>query len=292
MRWTFSKPLLWLKLPSDGYAAVGGSGVLGDADLAARKESVCIECRAEVIMTTHEKSMFDVFFIEEVVRKRAPHRRHRHGQKRGMLFFVLLATFALINKAHAQLGGFGCPLAGSPTIRQGDKVAPSGGRFNSSRGADKKHGALDLNARLGDTVSASLDGRVAVAEYAWGAMGNTVIIDHGSGAYTVYGHLESIATKAGVQIKQGQKIGTVGYSGNAAELKVLGLPPHLHFALIQAGKSGLADSGKPLGQMKAWGDYWQGLGADLTGAVDPALFVSADAHCWTGSTTVGAPGEK
>ena len=71
----------------------------------------------------------------------------------------------------------------------------------------------------------------------------------------------------------------------------MGLSPHLHFALIQAGKSGLANANQPLRQMKAWGDYWQSFGADLTGAVDPALFMADGVTCWTGSTTVNAPGE-
>jgi murein DD-endopeptidase MepM/ murein hydrolase activator NlpD len=203
----------------------------------------------------------------------------------------IFGSLMLAPSATFQLSGFGCPMKGSPQVRQGDKIAASGGRFNSDRGSGKKHGALDLNGKLGDPVYASLDGKVGVAAIGWGAMGNTVIIDHGSGAYTVYGHLASISVKEGDPINAGGQIGTVGYSGNATALKDAGLPPHLHFALIQAGRSGLANLGQPLRQMKAWGDYWQSLGADLTGAVDPALFISSDLHCWTGSTTVGAPGE-
>jgi len=204
---------------------------------------------------------------------------------------ALLGLF-VAQSALAQLGGFQCPLKGSPQIRQGDSVAASGGRFDSSRGSGKKHGALDLNGSVGNAVYASLEGKVAVAQSGWGEMGNTVIIDHGAGAYTVYGHLDSIVVDEGSHVKTGDQVGTVGYTGNASALKSAGLPPHLHFALIQAGKSGLADGGKPLRQMKAWGDYWQSLGADLTGAVDPALFVSTDVPCWTGSTTVNAPNEK
>jgi murein DD-endopeptidase MepM/ murein hydrolase activator NlpD len=208
---------------------------------------------------------------------------------RAAVAYWLLALVSV--PAQAQLGGFKCPMANAPQIRQGDSVAASGGRFDSSRGNGKKHGALDLNGVVGDQVYASLEGSVAVAAMKWGAMGNTVILDHGSGAYTVYGHLNEITVTEGSQVNTGDRIGTVGYSGNASTLKDAGLPPHLHFALIQAGKSGLAATGKPLRQMKAWGDYWQSLGADLTGAVDPALFFSADDHCWTGSTTVNAPDE-
>ena len=120
-------------------------------------------------------------------------------------------------------------------------------------------------------------------------MGNTVIIDHGDGDYTIYGHLDQISAARGAT-SQGAKVGSVGYTGNAADLKAQGLPPHLHFALIKAGRSGLADAGKPLTRMKVWGDFWEELGADLNGAVNPGLFMSSS--CWSGSTTVGAPGEK
>jgi murein DD-endopeptidase MepM/ murein hydrolase activator NlpD len=206
---------------------------------------------------------------------------------------AVLFVFAVLKSVLvAQAGGFQCPMKGTPAIRQGDSVAASGGRFDSSRAGGKKHGALDLNGSLGDPVVASLDGKVAVADPAWGNMGGTVIIDHGAGAYTIYGHLNSVLVTEGKDVKSGDKIGTVGYTGNAQELKTAGLPPHLHFALIEAGKSGLANADKPLRQMKAWGDYWQNVfGADLTGAVDPALFMADGATCWTGSTTVNAPGE-
>ena len=208
---------------------------------------------------------------------------------------IVLTMSALIGSslpAVAQLGGFGCPLNETAPIRQGDSIASTGGRFDSSRGSGRNHGALDLNSAVGKAVLASLDGRAAVAQKAWGQMGNTVIIDHGAGAYTVYGHLDTVAITEGSSIKKGDKIGTVGYTGNASGLQTAHLPPHLHFALVQAGQSGLADADKPLRKMKEWGDYWQSLGADLTGAVNPGLFVSSDLHCWSGSTTVGAPGEQ
>jgi murein DD-endopeptidase MepM/ murein hydrolase activator NlpD len=204
---------------------------------------------------------------------------------------LLLICLLVWNEGNAQLGGFGCPMNGTPQIRSGDLVAASGGRFDSSRGSGKKHGALDLNGQVGDAVFAALDGRVAIAQLGWGNLGNTVIIDHEAGAYTVYGHLNTIAVVQGARVKPHTLIGTVGYTGNATSLKTAGLPPHLHFALIQAGKSGLADEGQPLRQMKTWGDYWQTLGAELTGAVDPILFMSPDKPCWTGSTTVNAPNE-
>jgi murein DD-endopeptidase MepM/ murein hydrolase activator NlpD len=180
---------------------------------------------------------------------------------RSMRFFVGFVCLSVAGPSEAQLGGFGCPMKGAPQIRQGDSVAASGGRFDSERGLGKKHGALDLDGKLGDRVYASLEGRAAVAQPDWGKMGSTVILDHGSGAYTVYGHLDSITVREGETVKKGTQIGTVGFTGNAVDLKSAGLPPHLHFALIQAGQVGLADVGKPLRKMKDWaettGKVWE-----------------------------------
>lgn len=208
-------------------------------------------------------------------------------------FVVVVGALAGAAAAHAQLGGFQCPLAGKPAIRQGDAVASEGGRFNSNRGSGNKHGALDLNSTLGAQVKAAHAGRVAVAQKNWGQLGNTVIIDHLEGAYTVYGHLDLIKVAEGATVQAGREIGTVGYSGNAGDLKSKGLPPHLHFALIIAGKAGLADKDMPLRKMEQWGDFWKSnFDAQLTGAVDPVLFMVDSKACWTGSTSVGAPGEK
>ena len=205
---------------------------------------------------------------------------------------LIVAICAKANVVHAQLGGFKCALDGQPPIRQGDSEASEGGRFNSKRGSDHIHGGLDLNSSEGTPVKAALSGKVAVADAAWGQMGGTVIIDHGEGAYTIYGHLASVTVKEGATIKTGDKVGTVGYTGNAAGLKPKGLPSHLHFGLVQAGQTGLADAGKPLRKMRDWGDMWKKeLDAQLTGFVNPVLFMGGE-NCWTGSTTTGAPGEK
>ena len=87
------------------------------------------------------------------------------------------------------------------------RATDSSRRFGRENG--KKHGALDLNGAVGDPVFAALDGLVAVASLNWGAMGNTVIIDHGAGAYTVYGHLQAVFVKERDPVRTGIQVGTV-----------------------------------------------------------------------------------
>jgi murein DD-endopeptidase MepM/ murein hydrolase activator NlpD len=107
----------------------------------------------------------------------------------------------------------------------------------------------------------------------------------------ISGHLEGIEVADASVIPKGKRIGSVGYTGDAQALKIAGLPPHLHFGVIRARKNGLADRDQPLRRMKDWTDYWQeDFGAENVGPINPGLLMGS--ACWTGSTSVGAPGER
>jgi murein DD-endopeptidase MepM/ murein hydrolase activator NlpD len=72
-------------------------------------------------------------------------------------------------------------------------------------------------------VHATQRGRVALAEELFFA-GNTVVVDHGLGIYTLYGHLSEIDVKVGDDLEAGSVLGKVGATG-----RVTG--PHLHWGL-------------------------------------------------------------
>jgi len=199
---------------------------------------------------------------------------------------VFVAPPARNANPSAQSQSYVCPLRGSPQIRPGDAVARSGGRFDSSRDGGRKHGALDLNSIEGAPVLSARAGVVAVSADDWGPFGTTIIIDHGDGIYTVYAHLSDRMAQEGDSVPAGRRIGSVGYTGNAAPLKAKGLPPHLHFAMIRANSSGLAGSGQPLRRMRDLDDTWESLGAEFIGPVNPGLYMPS--ACWTGATTSGA----
>jgi murein DD-endopeptidase MepM/ murein hydrolase activator NlpD len=85
------------------------------------------------------------------------------------------------------------------------------------------HGGMDLPGATGTPVHAAQRGRVALAEELFFS-GNTVVVDHGLGIYTLYAHLSEIDVKAGDALETGAVLGKVGATG-----RVTG--PHLHWGL-------------------------------------------------------------
>jgi murein DD-endopeptidase MepM/ murein hydrolase activator NlpD len=116
------------------------------------------------------------------------------------------------------------------------------------------HGGADLPGATGTPVHATQRGRVVLAEELFFS-GNTVVVDHGLGIYTFYGHLSEIGVKAGDTLEAGAVLGKVGATG-----RVTG--PHLHWGLAverarvnplllvkllgsSSGEAALKDSSKP-----------------------------------------------
>jgi len=85
------------------------------------------------------------------------------------------------------------------------------------------HGGVDLPGATGTPVHAAQRGKVVLAEELFFA-GNTVVVDHGLGIYTFYGHLSEIDVKVGDAVETGAVLGKVGATG-----RVTG--PHLHWGL-------------------------------------------------------------
>ncbi|MBI1747170.1 MAG: M23 family metallopeptidase [Acidobacteria bacterium] len=89
------------------------------------------------------------------------------------------------------------------------------------------HLGFDLAAREHYAIEAANDGKVIFADYL-GIYGQAVVIDHGCGLCSIYGHMSALGVKAGDTVKKGQAIGRSGATGLAGG-------DHLHFSMILHG---------------------------------------------------------
>ena len=93
---------------------------------------------------------------------------------------------------------------------------------------EKYHSGLDVGAGYGATIVAADSGTVIRAGNAGDGYGNCVIIDHGNGYQTLYGHMSSVAVSEGQSVTKGDTIGYVGSTG-------LSTGPHCHFEVWSGG---------------------------------------------------------
>ncbi|MGD0698207.1 MAG: M23 family metallopeptidase [Terriglobia bacterium] len=104
---------------------------------------------------------------------------------------------------------------------RGQVTAGFGERLDPLSGEGAFHAGIDIAAPRGTTVECAADGIVVAAGYDAG-YGNAILVDHGSGITSKYGHLSKIDVVIGQEVKRGQIIGAVGATG-----KTTG--PHLHY---------------------------------------------------------------
>jgi murein DD-endopeptidase MepM/ murein hydrolase activator NlpD len=96
-----------------------------------------------------------------------------------------------------------------------------GERLDPFSGEGAFHAGVDISSQYGDEVRASADGVVVAVETRAG-YGRLVVVDHGFGVSTWYGHLSGFRTQPGARVKRGEVVGYVGVSG-----RVTG--PHVHY---------------------------------------------------------------
>jgi murein DD-endopeptidase MepM/ murein hydrolase activator NlpD len=180
------------------------SGKTGDGNAASCSAGVTV--RAGKFAT--EKLKVAPNFVEPNAEQLA---RAEEERKR------LREIFATVTPERLWRGPFRVPLDGVQT----------GGNFGRRRVLNGQpgspHSGVDFPAATGTPVHAAQRGRVVLAEPLYFS-GNTVVVDHGLGVYTLYGHFSEIGVKPGDMVETGALLGKVGATG-----RVTG--PHLHWGL-------------------------------------------------------------
>jgi murein DD-endopeptidase MepM/ murein hydrolase activator NlpD len=125
-----------------------------------------------------------------------------------------------------QTGGVSTP----STVPANSWVMPATGKVSSEYGPrwGTQHEGIDIAAGSGTAVRAATSGVVKKASW-YGGYGNAVIIDHGQGVQTLYGHNSALNVKPGDRVQAGQVISKVGSTGDSTG-------PHLHFEVQIDGK--------------------------------------------------------
>lgn len=107
--------------------------------------------------------------------------------------------------------------------------APFGMRKHPLHGLYRMHYGIDFSAPIGTLIYAAASGHVKWVKYDTRGYGKHLLIEHGNGFQTHYAHMHAINVQQGQVVSRGQKIGTVGNSGDSTA-------PHLHYEVYSNGK--------------------------------------------------------
>jgi len=117
----------------------------------------------------------------------------------------------------------------SPVNGRSRLTSGFGWRPSPFSGKREFHGGIDLAAARGTSIVAPADGIVERA-FVDPASGLVVVLEHGNGMETVYGHLDRISVWEGKDVKRGEPLGTLGSTGWRST------GPHVHYAVKIEGK--------------------------------------------------------
>jgi hypothetical protein len=112
--------------------------------------------------------------------------------------------------------------------------------YNGKDIDQQDHLGFDMASVERDAIRASNRGKVVLARF-FGIYGNAVVIDHGYGLMSLYGHLSSIGVQEGQMVERGQELGRSGQTGLAGG-------DHLHFTMLVHGL--------PINPVEWWDPHW------------------------------------
>jgi murein DD-endopeptidase MepM/ murein hydrolase activator NlpD len=145
---------------------------------------------------------------------------------------VQSASFAeLLKAANQKAEMLSCIPAVQPIANKDLRMIASGfgSRLDPIYKTWKMHAGIDFTAPMGREIHATGNGVVTEAGYDGGGYGNKVVINHGYGYQTLYGHMVRVGVRPGQKVKRGDIIGYVGSTGKSTG-------PHVHYEIIKGGQ--------------------------------------------------------
>ncbi|MCZ8521423.1 MULTISPECIES: LysM peptidoglycan-binding domain-containing M23 family metallopeptidase [Paenibacillus] len=209
-------------------------------ELALSRPRPLLTVRVEAVRTRRIPLASGVRYVDDMEMKKGQVRVASQGQQG-----ITLVTYRTVtlNGTEAEVQPLGEAVLSVPVpsiVLRGTKApADRGtGRFalpvlqpkvtsGFGRRWGRAHNGTDLVSERRD-ILASDAGRITFAGWKSG-YGRTIVIDHGNGYETLYGHLSRIGVKEGEAVEKGEKIGVMGSSGNSTGV-------HLHFEMIKDGR--------------------------------------------------------
>ena len=190
-----------------------------DKDVYDRQYDEMIASSAEVTRLINAKQEEMRRAAEEARRQAEMEARRQSAAQSGNVEFIPEENNEYIMQSYG--GGMIWPISGPITSEFGWRTHPI---FGSAR----FHSGLDIGGDYGMPIHAAASG--VVIESGWiGGYGNTIMIEHGNGIVTLYGHNESLAVGVGQSVNQGDVIAYCGSTGNSTG-------PHCHFEVRLGGE--------------------------------------------------------
>lgn len=190
-----------------------------DKEVYDRQYDEMMASSAEVTRLINEKQEEMRRAAEEARRQAEMEARRQSAAQTGNIEFIPDENNEYIMQSYG--GGMIWPISGPITSEFGWRTHPI---FGSAR----FHSGLDIGGDYGMPIHAAASG--VVIESGWiGGYGNTIMIEHGNGIVTLYGHNESLAVGVGQQVNQGDVIAYCGSTGNSTG-------PHCHFEVRLGGE--------------------------------------------------------
>lgn len=156
-----------------------------------------------------------------------PQRRRRTRRIALIVIGALCAPLAFLQWSYAEQSKTTLPFSVHPL--DGEITARFGNGFDPFAKRKRFHRGLDIKAATGTPIVAPGPGRVVETSHNPKTYGYLLVIDHGQGVVTRYGHLAGFEVKKGDRVKAGTIVGRVGSTGRSTG-------PHLHFEVLKDGK--------------------------------------------------------